>query len=817
MRARSQPIALAAGSPGRLGLQEGTLYAEAGQVLEVATGSFRARARILSPRAEFVFESPLGLSPAHRVALPILNHGASLSVYHHNRQPLLVAGDFSFPLRSFALAFGRVWRPTIADGPFGKGWAYAFGEHFRIGSEPGLLIHSDDSGRESEIRDLALPEDCFFRIGREAGGEVLTLTQGDGTRKRFFRGPGTDRYFLSAVEDACGQKLLLSYNQKLQLERVRHPLGQELVFVHDDSGRSLGRVRKILAPYGHRVEFDYNDAGLLASAAFWREDKRLSFTGYGYEASGRLESVSNLAIARRLVGLAWGLEGVDSLTRGPEGGAQLTACWSGEGFRDEQGVLHAYSFEGELPRSHALSGSGSALVTSYTYDQKRLASLTHPDGRSGEWSYREALSESDRRGAELVLTDTRKPSSGEGSLVDVTAYFGAEKHFALMSETDARGYRVDYEADSRGRILSRSAPGPAGEIVNHYAWNEFGQLEKELLPDGRLVFHLYYDEEQAVVVGRNPDLEGQEYAVVRSIAAGQSLAKELADFTRDELIYEQRLPNLYGRIESEVSPEGATQGYQSEAYGPLTRITSPELVPGQPLSAAETEHELDDYGRVRRTINRVPVPTGAGTVEAPVYERKTNETLTEHDDLGRITRRVETSHGEPQETRYHYKGALLGHIAHPDCSYTEYAYDDLARVVAVGENLSSPGVLNGAEAVDGDAYGLVEGSSITYSQYDDLGRLRRVYEQYKGDLKRLVREYGYDPHGRRSSERDCVNGVTRSFELDEVTGTSVTTIRSEDGAVLAQSRETTAPHGLSGNSENLLEPGAIRSWQSDPL
>ena len=91
------------------------LFLSVGSRILVQISGFETEAHFVAPPAEFVFESPNGLSPAYQIAAPIERHSSLLSVYHHHQKPVLREQDLSYPAPYFQVSFARVYRQTVLN------------------------------------------------------------------------------------------------------------------------------------------------------------------------------------------------------------------------------------------------------------------------------------------------------------------------------------------------------------------------------------------------------------------------------------------------------------------------------------------------------------------------------------------------------------------------------------------------------------------------------------------------------------------------------------------------------------------------------
>jgi RHS repeat-associated protein len=100
-------------------------------------------------------------------------------------------------------------------------------------------------------------------VGGSGNSTSFTLTFPDGSFEQFDQASG-NQFFMTAVSDAAGNVVTLSYDSQMRIVSITDAIGQVSTLIYGLSGAPLV-VTQITDPFGRSASFTYNAAGQLAS------------------------------------------------------------------------------------------------------------------------------------------------------------------------------------------------------------------------------------------------------------------------------------------------------------------------------------------------------------------------------------------------------------------------------------------------------------------------------------------------------------------------------------------------------------------------
>lgn len=374
--------------------------------------------------------------------------------------------------------------------------------------------------------------------------------------------------------------------------------------------------------------------------------------------------------------------------------------------------------------------SGPAIAIGYN-DQGRIDLVTDPAGRTVSYSY-------DASGEHLIgYTD----KYGSHTYTYLSGQGAAREH-ALESINFSDDTHVEFQYDSRGRLIRENRDGDSVPVVYGYLpgggytvtdaaggtstllHDDIGQVRRTVDPLGR-VANYSYDRDYNLIAAEFPQGVRNEYEydargnVVRmEDALGQSVHFAYDD--RDNLLsFTDARGNTTGyrydgedNLLAETNARGATEHFAYDAQGNLTNLVN--------RRGREIEFVQNERGQVTRKT------FADGSHVDYTYDARGN---------------LKTATDAGGETEFDYTSLdILEKVTYPDGRFLRFEHN------IIGQRLKS---------VDQDGF------TVNYA-YDDLGRLEALTD---GNDALLIR-YRYDAAGRIEREEKG-NGTATEYEHDE--------------------------------------------------
>ena len=162
---------------------------------------------------------------------------------------------------------------TFAYTNFGPNWTFSWLGYVTVNSNTQASVYLRGGGSEpftfsSAGATTALPgpysQATLTRTLSGSNSTGFTLTFPDGTFQEFNQAVGSNQFFMTAVGDAAGNTVILTYDSQMRIVAITDAIGQVSTLTYGLSGSPL-LVTRITDPFGRSASFTYNSSGQLAS------------------------------------------------------------------------------------------------------------------------------------------------------------------------------------------------------------------------------------------------------------------------------------------------------------------------------------------------------------------------------------------------------------------------------------------------------------------------------------------------------------------------------------------------------------------------
>lgn len=508
----------------------------------------------------------------------------------------------------------------------------------------------------------------------------------------------------------------------------------------------FGRMSDHLDSLGARTTVSYDDrdnvTGLTLPAAQTSDGQSTSPTvRFEYDELDRRTSTTSPD------GSVWRFEydGLDHQTRvtgPPTTGSERrawSATWSDAGnllsTTDAIGNQETFSYD-SLGRPRSVT-DGEGRTSRYTYDaQDRLTEVIAPSG-----------------------SKTVRAYSAVGDLTSVTDADGVKTSFGYdaagrqtTSTTASSTTTTAY--DSRGNPVSQSIADPGGAVVASSSRT--------------------FDQNDRVTT---ESIAGSLRRTWKRDGAGNATSVTFADGSTSAFGYD-----LAGQLTRSVDPRGAITDITYNAWGQVSSVREPAVVPGEDVGSRTWRTGYDVSGNAVTSL----APGGVATTRT-------------FDPDGRIL--TESAKGDDvPEARRAYGYDAIGRLVSQSTprGNETYAYDRADRLTSAGTSSARSSFTYDA---DGQlARSTVSGVETTYG-WTGAGRPRSV------SATGTSREYSYDSSGRVSREL-LPGALTRSFDYDAA-GRVLSDRLSRDGSSEPLSLRQREFDGFGRLSKEVVSPAGI--------
>jgi RHS repeat-associated protein len=612
----------------------------------------------------------------------------------------------------------------------------------------------------------------------EAGQRLRFLKQTDGSFLAVAGGRATLASIQGGYEVVTNDQTHYRFDTAGKLTSMRDRNGQGLTMAYNADNR----LATITDSASRAIALTYNGSGLLTNVAL--PDGRS--VGYGY-TNGRLTSFTNARGG--VTTYTYDSHGFLASQVDPNNHTVFTNTYSDAGRVTQQvdalGKTTTFAWDKATQTSTVTDARNN--VWKDQYSNYALVKRIDPLGNTTQYAYDADLnptSVTDPRGKVTTMTyDTR------GNVLTRTApaplsyqqTFTYDAQNNLLSAQDGRGNTTSFGYDTAGNLTSVTRPG---SIVTQYGRDPGGTglLASITDPRGKVTI---FDHDSA----------GNVTAVTPPLGNKTTMAYDGS-----------------GRVTSTVEPRGNVQGANPADYrtsftynagdllltttDPLGNVTASAYDGvGNVTSVTDAKSHVSAYGYdADDRLTSVTAQGGAATTYA-------------YDNVGNLTSRTDpnnhqttyaydaanrlTSATSPTSQRWTYEYDAAGNRtklidangnATPDPSdgTTTYGYDALSRLTSIGYSDTTPAVTYGYNG-NGNRTSMGDGSGSLSYTYDSLNRLTAVTRGAD------TFGYGYDGAGNLTTEtypggRVVTNSFDDDGRLASVTSNSLTTNYGYDAA-----------------------------------
>jgi YD repeat-containing protein len=367
--------------------------------------------------------------------------------------------------------------------------------------------------------------------------------------------------------------------------------------------------------------------------------------------------------------------------------------------------------------------TGTPRISTYTYNAN--GSVLTMDGPRTDLSdvtatayYSNTDADTGKRGNAATTTNAL------GHVASITAY---DAHGHPLTIVDPNGMITSFAYDARQRLTSRNVGGE----VTTYAYDGVGQITQVSLPDGSF---LSYGYDAAHRLTGMSDSLGNRVAYTLD-AMGNRIQEQRFDPANALAQTRSRVFNNLNQLVQEIGAQGQTTQYGYDNQGNIVSVSDP-------LNQV-TSNQYDALNRLIRVtdpnLGQTQYAYNGNDKLFSVTDPRSLATTYDYDGLSNLKSLISPATGSTTNT-YDAAGNQLSQ-SDAKGQATTYTYDALNRVTSIA---------------------LADGSKQSYV-YDlnpnGIGRLTSVTELDPAQQATSVIAYGYDLHGRTTSETRTINGV----------------------------------------------------------
>ncbi len=667
---------------------------------------------------------------------------------------------------------------SVADGPFGKGWEFAYSQKLELYADGNIGYRAAD-GTLTVFKPKG--------DGTYSGGEEMHRTLTADRKTQEYRVAEQDKSasvftmqlgWLKRVEDKYGNAITIERAESGYMSAIVTKSGKRLALAMDENGH----ITQITLPDGGLLSYAYAGDNLVSFTDALGNKTRYVYDRLGrmtewYDAAGTQQVKNTYDTSDRVIFQTDAQKGEYTLTYG-EGETTST---------DALGQTSKVYFDAQFRTTEEIDALGNS--TRYYYDTAgNLVGTTDAYGKL-------TSSEYDARGNQIknILPDGSASSKTFNENNQLTSY------------TDGNGNTTSYTYDSQGNLLSTT--GAAGGKTT-YAYNDKGQMLSTTDAAGNTT-KFEYDGANMV---KTTDALGNETQLAYD-ALGQMVRSTdaLGDTTRytydaNGNLLALTLPNgaettytydALGNVISSTDPLGNVTTFE---YDTLSRLVQTTFADGT-TQTAEYDYNgnivkaTDTLGNVtsatydkagnrtsstdaagntttyaydkRNRLMKETLPTGAFrsyvyNLETGLVDESTDEfgitTQYQYDKAGNLVQRT-LANGATYITKFDAENRAIQQVD-PLGNAASVEYDLTGRVV------SATSVLGGVTKYAYDANGNLVSTTdalgnSTRTEYDALGRIVKSIDALGNETR-----YAYDKAGNLASVTDAL-GNTESYQYDK--------------------------------------------------
>ena len=520
----------------------------------------------------------------------------------------------------------------------------------------------------------------------------------DGSREEFSQAFGL-RFFMTAVADAHGNAVTLTYDAQMRLTMITDALGQVTRLSYELPADPL-KITAVTDPFGRSAKFTYNADGNLDSIA----DILGIVSKYTYGANDFITTLETPygttrfeygdAITDKTLGNTRYLQVTDALGRN-----------SRVEFRQAAPGVSASDPAGSVPRGMNVTNDHLQWRNTFIWNPVQYAEAT----AAGDVDYTKA------RIIHWLHTGDNSTSRVPESIKEPLEN---RVWFDYPGQTQALYVGTTNQPAHVGRVLDGGATQ-----LRSFQYNAAGKLIEAVDPAGRTYRYEYADNGIDLIAVTNVTGGRQERLLTIEYGA-EHLARKITGPTGASSQYEY---NARGQTTKLIDPLGNTTTITYDAHGQVEAIEGP-------LGAKRT-FVRDDQGRV------VSATDPAGITVEHSYDI--------------ADRRTKTTYADGTTLQFTYRLLDLASVVDRLGQKNEYVYDAVRQLTQVNDALQR--VTKLAYASDGNLATITDPSGHTTSFTRDL-QGRWLTKKY-ADGSQLTRVYELGS-SRLHSESDARNQVT---------------------------------------------------------
>lgn len=633
---------------------------------------------------------------------------------------------------------------TVTDGPFGKGWEFAYSQKLELYADGNIGFRAVDGGLT-----IFKPKGDGTYTGGEETHRTLTVnrttreyrvTEQDKSASVFTMQLG----WLKRVEDKHGNTVTIERAESGYMSAIVTRSGARIALMMDENGH----ITQIALPDGGKLNYTYEGDNLISFVDALGNETRYVYDRLGrmtewYDAAGTQQVKNTYDASDRVIFQTDAQKGEYTIAYG-EGVTTMT---------DALGQTSKIYYDTQFRTMEEIDALGNS--TRYFYDESgNLVGTTDAYGKL-------TSSEFDERGNQVknILPDG---STG------IKTY---DEDNNLTSYTDGNGHTTTYTYDAKGNLMSQT--GAAGG-ESKYTYNEKGQI---LTSTDAAGYTTRYEYDGANLAKTTDALGNVTEFTYDAIGRMTRVTDALGDVTR--YAYDAN-----GNLVKRTSPDGAETTNEYNALGNCVSTTDP--------MGNETKFEYDTLSRLVSTTytdgttqtaeydyngNIVKSTDTLGNVTTATYDKAGNRvsftdtagntTTYVYDKLNRLVKETLPT-GASRTYVYNLETGLVDEGTDEYGITTQYWYDKAGNLIQ--RTLENGAVYQTEYDEENRAIKQTDPLGNTASvEYDKSGRAVSATSALGG-----VTKYEYDANGNLVSNTDALGNTTRT-EYDAL-GRTVKTI-----------------------------------------